>query len=419
MNQVNDGTRKITHAHFPSCFYDVAMYSPRNKKLGFMRGEGIVRASHLIYYTVIPFTNTFSKTFRHLFTSPSSALNPALRRGNRTPQGLIHKLMAPTPRTIAYVAIQVWVLWIMYITDSIFSTTLRSVQLKHGHPLLALSTCISCGKRSFKFLSRILNTRGRSRLFSGGKGSSPLKLIATFSYIFTAVKSSPGSHLHRQAKAPDGNLRRRLGWLWIRRWHHNIFDLTHTEHPSRWTRQSRAHPWWCQRVTILLMMNLTPFILAYHCSYPAWWSMVHTHCRLLFLLMAMPSTWDFGHSRAFQRRSCGESRRLCYWTRPLQVIPRHQVALFPLYLFTVPWHIVATTVMVLIHSSFPPFSLMRVSWDFSSWRQVCKYRSYCLSHSPPLVYPCQSSVSTDGPSELSRTRARVGWPICWREWWWW
>jgi len=107
MNQVNDGTRKITHAHFPSCFYDVAMYSPRNKKLGFMRGEGIVRASHLIYYTVIPFTNTFSKTFRHLFTSPSSALNPALRRGNRTPQGLIHKLMAPTPRTIAYVAIQV------------------------------------------------------------------------------------------------------------------------------------------------------------------------------------------------------------------------------------------------------------------------------------------------------------------------
>ena len=107
MNQVNDGTRKITHAHFPSCFYDVTMYTPQNKKLGFMRGEGIVRASRLIYYTVVPFTNTFSKTFQHLFTSPSLALNPASRRGNRTPQGLIHKLTAPTPRTIAYAAIQV------------------------------------------------------------------------------------------------------------------------------------------------------------------------------------------------------------------------------------------------------------------------------------------------------------------------
>ncbi|KIO07972.1 hypothetical protein M404DRAFT_135214, partial [Pisolithus tinctorius Marx 270] len=87
MNQVHDGTRKITHRKFPACLYDMKMFDPNNKKKGFLRSQGLVQ------------------TFHHIFTSPSSALDPT-RRGTKTPQGVAHGLPDPTPRTIAYAAIQ-------------------------------------------------------------------------------------------------------------------------------------------------------------------------------------------------------------------------------------------------------------------------------------------------------------------------
>ena len=48
MNQVLDGTRKITHHKFPVCFYDVTMFDPKNKKKGFLRSQGLVRVRVLV-----------------------------------------------------------------------------------------------------------------------------------------------------------------------------------------------------------------------------------------------------------------------------------------------------------------------------------------------------------------------------------
>ncbi|KAI6143596.1 hypothetical protein BKA82DRAFT_9216 [Pisolithus tinctorius] len=73
--------------HEPACLYNVKMFDPNNTKKGFLRSQGLVQ------------------TFRHIFTSPSSALDPT-RRGTKTPQGVAHGLPDPTPRTIAYAAIQ-------------------------------------------------------------------------------------------------------------------------------------------------------------------------------------------------------------------------------------------------------------------------------------------------------------------------
>ncbi|KAG2030021.1 hypothetical protein BDR03DRAFT_987376 [Suillus americanus] len=43
MDQVKSGQKKITSKQWPSMFYDMSLYNPRNKKLGFLHGHAIVQ----------------------------------------------------------------------------------------------------------------------------------------------------------------------------------------------------------------------------------------------------------------------------------------------------------------------------------------------------------------------------------------
>ncbi|KAG1860517.1 hypothetical protein C8R48DRAFT_576489, partial [Suillus tomentosus] len=72
----------------PTFLYDESMFDPAKKSQGCLRG----------YY--------LKRVFRHIFTGPSSALNPNARRGTKTPKGRSHGMTSPLPRAIAYAAVQ-------------------------------------------------------------------------------------------------------------------------------------------------------------------------------------------------------------------------------------------------------------------------------------------------------------------------
>jgi hypothetical protein len=43
MDRVKSGQKKITAKQWPSMFYDMSLYNPKNKKAGFLRGHAIVQ----------------------------------------------------------------------------------------------------------------------------------------------------------------------------------------------------------------------------------------------------------------------------------------------------------------------------------------------------------------------------------------
>ncbi|KAG1760158.1 hypothetical protein EDD22DRAFT_955192 [Suillus occidentalis] len=90
MEKVKEGQIKITAAKLPTFLYDESMFDPAKKSQGCLRG----------YY--------LKRVFRHIFTGPSSALNPNARRGTKTPKGRIHGMTSPLPRAIAYAAVQAY-----------------------------------------------------------------------------------------------------------------------------------------------------------------------------------------------------------------------------------------------------------------------------------------------------------------------
>lgn len=91
MDRVKSGQKKITSKQWPSMFYDMSLYNPRNKKLGFLRGHAIVQG------------------WRHIFTGPMSALSKErTHRSSKPAKGKKHHLTEPGPRNIMYAAIQIY-----------------------------------------------------------------------------------------------------------------------------------------------------------------------------------------------------------------------------------------------------------------------------------------------------------------------
>ncbi|KAG1732049.1 hypothetical protein EDB19DRAFT_1831488 [Suillus lakei] len=89
MEKVKEGQIKITAAKLPTFLYDESMFDPAKK-------------------VKVVFGDTISNVFRHIFTGPSSALNPNARRGTKIPKGRIHGMTSPLPRAIAYAAVQAY-----------------------------------------------------------------------------------------------------------------------------------------------------------------------------------------------------------------------------------------------------------------------------------------------------------------------
>ena len=88
MDHVRDGSIQITDEDFPSFLYESEIvYDGENEDIRLFRGFLLVRV------------------YRHIFTSPSSAMNPTARV-NKCKAGKF-KLTEVTGRTIAYTSVQV------------------------------------------------------------------------------------------------------------------------------------------------------------------------------------------------------------------------------------------------------------------------------------------------------------------------
>src|ERR671928_1677970 len=88
MDRVGDGSIKITDEDLPSFLYESGTaYDRENEDIGLFRGFLLVRV------------------YRHIFTGPSSALNPTAKINKNKARKF--KLTEVTRRTIAYASIQV------------------------------------------------------------------------------------------------------------------------------------------------------------------------------------------------------------------------------------------------------------------------------------------------------------------------
>ncbi|KAG1896987.1 uncharacterized protein F5891DRAFT_1192401 [Suillus fuscotomentosus] len=91
MDRVKSGQKKITAKQWPSMFYNMSLYNPKNKKAGFLRGHAIIQGWH------------------HIFTGPMSALSKdRTHRSSKPTKGKMHNLTEPGPINIMYVAIQMY-----------------------------------------------------------------------------------------------------------------------------------------------------------------------------------------------------------------------------------------------------------------------------------------------------------------------
>lgn len=86
---VQSGDKAIKASSFPMFLYDEAKFDPNNLYSGLFQGPLLL------------------KFYRHVFTRPKS-WKDGKPNGGKQPRGIQHKLKAPTPRTIAYVAVMVW-----------------------------------------------------------------------------------------------------------------------------------------------------------------------------------------------------------------------------------------------------------------------------------------------------------------------
>ncbi|KAM6489182.1 hypothetical protein JOM56_015352 [Amanita muscaria] len=89
---VQAGRRMIKASSFPMFLYDTSKYDPNNMYSGLFQGHLLV------------------KFYCHVFTSPSS-WDKGIRNGGKPARGIANGLKAPTPRTIAYIAMMLrWAL---------------------------------------------------------------------------------------------------------------------------------------------------------------------------------------------------------------------------------------------------------------------------------------------------------------------
>jgi hypothetical protein len=98
MDRVGDGSIKITDEDLPSFLYENGTaYDRENEDVGLFRGFLLVRV------------------YRHIFTGPSSALNPTAKVNKSKARKF--KLTEVTGRTIAYASVQVRASFSVFMSD--------------------------------------------------------------------------------------------------------------------------------------------------------------------------------------------------------------------------------------------------------------------------------------------------------------
>lgn len=98
----------MTAADLPLFLYEDGNYDLAELDKGLCRGRLLVRASDLYSMLMYNLLIVILQTWRHIFTSPSSAVRDAPGAGRtKSGQAKLNGLEAVTGRTIAYAALQV------------------------------------------------------------------------------------------------------------------------------------------------------------------------------------------------------------------------------------------------------------------------------------------------------------------------
>lgn len=116
MDRVEDGSLQLTTDDFPSFLYvDGTIYDEDNEDTGLFQGLVLVRVRVVNLFNHCSWDVTF-QAYRHIFTGPSSAINPN-SEGPRKTKAKKFKLTEVTGRTIAYACVQVSdfkFLWVLF-----------------------------------------------------------------------------------------------------------------------------------------------------------------------------------------------------------------------------------------------------------------------------------------------------------------
>lgn len=169
MEKVKEGKIKITAAKLPTFLYDESMFDPAKKSQGCLRGY-YLKHVHFSYYCQLNATLQLAQVFRHIFTGPSSALNPNARRGTKTPKGRIHGMTSPLPRAIAYAAVQasLCIKFTLMPSDTALRRTSSLVLLIYGVKKLRILTLLISMIESLTCLKEIPTENGWKKRYSIG-----------------------------------------------------------------------------------------------------------------------------------------------------------------------------------------------------------------------------------------------------------
>jgi hypothetical protein len=114
LKKLEDGRITVSANDLPTFLYENSAYDPMDMEKGLCRSDILLRVSILLLRFHMCF-NTPYQTYRHIFTSPSSAMKntPGAAR-TKSGQAKLNGLHSVTPRTIAYAALHVSFIYLCY-----------------------------------------------------------------------------------------------------------------------------------------------------------------------------------------------------------------------------------------------------------------------------------------------------------------
>jgi hypothetical protein len=111
MTRVQDGKIKIRTKHWPSFLYNEGEYDREERDKGLFKGYLLLRVRLTSSYLAVSPIIFLLQVYRHIFTSPSSAIGK-VRKGTKPSKAQIYGMKRASGRTIAYACVQVRFLYL-------------------------------------------------------------------------------------------------------------------------------------------------------------------------------------------------------------------------------------------------------------------------------------------------------------------
>lgn len=125
MTRAQDGKIKIRTKHWPSFLYDEGEYDRDERDKGLFKGYLLLWVHLSTSYVVVSTIISLLQVYRHIFTSPSSAIGK-VRKGTKPSKAQIYGMKQASGRMIAYACIQVRFVHFFTLSDALQTRFLLS-----------------------------------------------------------------------------------------------------------------------------------------------------------------------------------------------------------------------------------------------------------------------------------------------------